>query len=574
MDHAELIAFFLALGILLLVARILGELARHMNMPAVLGELLAGVLLGPTVLGAIAPGLSAGLFPETPGFTTALQAVTTLGITLFLMVAGIEVDLSAILRQGKAAFVISLFGMVIPFAVGFGTAMIFPLLFVESSSAGSLMVALFLGTALSITALPVIAKILIDLNMYRSDLGMILIAVAVINDIVGWLLFATILGTIQSAGMSGIWITIAMTLGFTLLMLTAGRFFIDSILPPLQAYTSWPGGVLGFAVVGGLLSAALTEWIGIHAILGAFIFGVAFGDSSHLRERTKRILDHFISFIFAPLFFASIGLQVDVIAHFDLALVLIVLFIASVGKILGSIVASRMMGFKKRESLAIGFGMNARGAMEIILGLLALQAGLIGERLFVALIVMAITTSILAGPLMQRVMRQRKSSRLIDYLNSKAFLPELRSTQRDAAIGELAELLAPITSRSADLITRNVLQRERSMPTGIGKRVAVPHARMDGLERPVIAVGLSHAGVDFEAPDGKVANLIVLVLTPKDDQQVQLRIFAEVARLLRSERVVDTILRTKTFVEFLAVLNSAGKPSNEEVEPHTADTTE
>ncbi|MFA6235425.1 MAG: cation:proton antiporter, partial [Bacteroidota bacterium] len=130
MDHAELTAFFLALGVLLLVARVLGELARAVNLPAVLGELLAGVLLGPTVLGALSPDLFSSLFPTTPGFTTGLQAVTSLGITLFLMVAGIEVDLSAILRQGKASLVISLFGMVVPFAVGFGSAMLFPALFV------------------------------------------------------------------------------------------------------------------------------------------------------------------------------------------------------------------------------------------------------------------------------------------------------------------------------------------------------------------------------------------------------------------------------------------------------------
>lgn len=560
MDHSELTAFFLALGVLLLAARVLGELARRMNTPAVLGELLAGVLLGPSVLGALSPEIFAGLFPSTPGFTTGLQAVTTLGITLFLMVAGIEVDLSAILRQGKASFVISLFGMVIPFAIGFGSAMLFPTLFVRETAADPLLVALFMGTALSITALPVIAKILIDLNMFRSDLGMILIAVAVINDIVGWLLFATILGTMNKSGEAiAIWMTVGMTVGFTVLMLTVGRLIIDAILPPLQAYTSWPGGVLGFAVGGGLLAAALTEWIGIHAILGAFIFGVAFGDSTHLREKTRQILDHFISFIFAPLFFASIGLQVDVIAHFDFVLVLVVLVIASAGKLLGSIIASKMMGFSRRESLAIGFGMNARGAMEIILGLLALQAGLIGERMFVALIVMAIVTSLVAGPAMQWIMGQRKVSRLIDFLNSKAFIPLLHARTRNEVITELSAVLAPITGLPHAEIMERVMDREKTMSTGIGKRVAIPHARIEGLNAPVIAIGFSRDGIDFDAPDGHPARLIFLVLTPKDEFQRQLQILAEIGKLLRSDRSVERLLQSQSFIALRALINSEEK---------------
>ena len=560
MHQTELTAFFLALAVLLLAARVLGELARSVNLPAVLGELLAGVILGPTVLGGLAPGFFSALFPSTPGFTTGLQAVTSLGITLFLMVAGIEVDLSAILRQGKASLVISLFGMLIPFAVGFGSAMIFPALFNQGSTADSLYFALFLGTALSITALPVIAKILIDLNMYRSDMGMILIAVAVINDIAGWLLFSTILGSLGSEDpAAGVWVTIGLTVGFTVLMLTVGRFLIDSVLPTIQAYTSWPGGVLGFAVVGGLSAAALTEWIGIHSILGAFMFGVALGDSSHLREKTRRILDHFISFIFAPLFFAAIGLQVNVVEHFNLKLVLAVLLIASAGKLIGSFVGSKLMRFTDRESLAIGFGMNARGAMEIILGLLALQVGLIGEPMFVALLIMAMTTSIVAGPAMQWIMRHKRAARLVDFLNSRAFVPVLKAKTREDAILELSRPLASIIGVRHEHISEKVLEREQAMSTGIGRRVAIPHARIEGLVTPVIAIGFSKDGIDFDAPDAQPARVILLLLTPKDDFQRQLQILAEVGKLFRSERAVERVLRMQSFVELMALIRSEEK---------------
>jgi len=558
MDHSELTTFFLALGVLLLAARVFGELARSMNFPAVLGELMAGILLGPTILGALSPDLFSALFPESEGFQIGLQAVTSLGITLFLMVAGIEVDLSTILRQGRASMVISTFGMLIPFAIGFLCAYFFPVTFGAHESANPVYFALFLGTALSITALPVIAKILIDLNMYRSDLGMILISVAVINDLVGWLLFAVILGLLHTtaAQSMSIGMTIGMTIGFTLLMLTLGRFLVNAALPRIQAYTSWPGGVLGFAVIGGLLAASFTEWIGIHSILGAFMFGVALGDSKHLREKTRHILDHFISFIFAPLFFASIGLRINILDNFNPFLIVLVLVIATVGKLLGSHIACKIIGFTKRDSLTIGMATNARGAMEIILALLALEAGLIQEDMFVALIIMAIVTSIVAGPLMQRVMRHKRPPRLIDFLSSRSYIANLDGLDKDEVIRELSQSIAPIVGFEASTIEHAVIERERSMATGIGNKVAIPHARIEGLTTPAIALGITRQGVDFDAPDGVPANVILLVLTPRDDFQLQLQLLADIARTFRNEKTLDRILQTSSFVELLGMLRS------------------
>jgi mannitol/fructose-specific phosphotransferase system IIA component (Ntr-type) len=217
------------------------------------------------------------------------------------------------------------------------------------------------------------------------------------------------------------------------------------------------------------------------------------------------------------------------------------------------------MGFNIRESLAIGFGMNARGAMEIILGLLALQAGLIGERMFVALIIMAMTTSIVAGPAMQWIMGHKRVARLADFLNSKAFLPLLQGRTRDEVIHELSATLATVTGLSRELIAGKVLAREKTMATGIGRKVAIPHARMDGLSSPAIAIGYSKDGIDFDAPDGLPARVILLVLTPKEEFQRQLQILAEVGKLFRSERAVERVLRTQSFVELLALLKSEEK---------------
>jgi Kef-type K+ transport system membrane component KefB len=184
-------------------------------------------------------------------------------------------------------------------------------------------------------------------------------------------------------------------------MLTFGRGLINRALPWVNKRMAWPGGVLSLSLALCFLAAAFTEYIGIHAIFGAFIFGVALGDSEHMSERAKEIVHQFINNIFAPLFFVAIGLRVNFIANFDLQLTLVILFIAFAGKIIGSGWGTRLGGFSWKESLAAGFGMNARGAMEIILGLIALENKLIDERVFVSLVIMALVTSMTSGPLMK-----------------------------------------------------------------------------------------------------------------------------------------------------------------------------
>ena len=203
-----------------------------------------------------------------------------------------------------------------------------------------------MATVLSISALPIIVKILMDLNIYRSDLGVTMVAAAVLNDLLGWLVFAVILGQVgvdQGQGLP-IGTTIGLVIGFTLVMLTLVPWLINHLLALVQAYTSWPGGVLGFALSFCLFAAAFTEWIGIHAIFGSFLAGVALGQSRHLREQTRTTIDQFISFIFAPLFFASIGLRVDFLANFDLWLTLALMALAVTGKVLGSALGGRWGG--------------------------------------------------------------------------------------------------------------------------------------------------------------------------------------------------------------------------------------
>ena len=565
----DITIILLGLGTLLASARILGELFHRFKQPAVIGELLAGIILGPTVLGHL--GVTQMIFPSTGASHTVLQGISMVAVVLFLLVAGMEVDLSAIFRQGKAAVAVSLSGILFPFVIGLLAALLLPVDLGRGEKAEPFIFALFFATAMSISALPVIAKTLMDLNLYRSDMGMVVIAAAIFDDLTGWFVFAIVLGLMQTGDdvRGGMWITgtIGLTILYVVFMLTIGRWTIHKILPWIQAHTTWPAGVLGFAVVLAFLGAAFTEWIGIHAVFGSFMVGVALGDSSHLRERTRTTIDQFVSFIFAPLFFASVGLRLDFFAHFDWLLTLIVLLIATVTKVVGCGLGARYAGLSRRESLAIGFGMNSRGAMEIILGLLAHHYGVIDDRMFVALVIMAMVTSMVSGTAMQAILKRKAPRRFVDYLHQRGFINPLQANDRDSAIRELAAAAATITGLNAQAIEGAVLQRERMMPTGLGLTVAVPHARVLGMNKPVVCVGMSRDGIEFHAPDGEHSRIIFMILTPSEDDGAQLEILADISRTFLDADTRERGLRVNSFTEFIALLRTRERGSATAIPP-------
>src|SRR5690606_7460088 len=210
--------------------------------------------------------------------------------------------------------------------------------------------------------------------------------------------------------------TIWITVGFTAIMLTVGRWLINKVLPWVNKKLSWPGGVLSLSLSLCLLAAAFTEYIGIHAIFGAFIIGVALGDSEHLSERAKEIVHQFINNIFASIFFVSIGLFVNVVSSFNLGIVLVFFIVAFISKSIGATLGARLGGSNTIQSLAVGMGMNTHGTLEIILGTLALQAGLIGEEVFVAILVTVVVTILISAPLVKYCIERDARSGFLDVI--------------------------------------------------------------------------------------------------------------------------------------------------------------
>ena len=285
--------------------------------------------------------------------------------------------------------------------------------------------------------------------------------------------------------------------------------------------------------------------------------GLALGDTHHFREKTRTIIEQFVSSFFAPLFFASIGLSVNFISNFDLAITLVFLVVGTVGKVVGCGLAAKLSGQSNKESLAIGFAMNARGAMEIILGLVALNFGLINEKVFVALVILAIVTSMMSGPAMKKLLKLQKSFHFKDFLDPKSFVYIDRAVDKYKAIDVLSDSLAISTGEHFSTIRNAVAERESIMPTGLKNGVAIPHARLKNLKKPIIATAICKEGVDFGSTDGRPTHCIFMILTPEGDNITQLEILAEIARTFKDQGFDDKSDKPENYTEFLSLLVSS-----------------
>ena len=560
MQHSEAFVFLLSLAVLLGAARLLGELASRLGWPAVVGEILAGVVIGKTVLGRFAPAAYEQLFQDGPA-RTMLSGYKTVAVVLLLVVAGLEIDLTAVRRSGKALVYTSIFSAVIPFAFGYGTGFLLPDADLADPSRRSLHAA-FLGIALAISALPVITRTLMDLGLMKSDIGMLVLSAAVVNDIVGWIGFSVLvreMGEGHTASGNGLLMSIGLTIGFLVITLVVLRPVVDRWL---RAMEPSPGEaapttrVLSMVMVLALLGAAATEALGIHAVFGGFVVGLAIGDSPRLREHTRHVLEDFVTSVFTPVFFATMALRYDFARSFDPLLTFVIVAVACAAKVLGSALGARLGGAGKREAFAVGFGMNSRGAMEILLAVIALEAKIIHEQMFVALVIMAIFTSLISGPAMARLLRATPSP-VQKLLRAGAIVLDLPATSRRDAIVQLTSALAEKLGRPEDAgrFAEAVLAREDTAGTGVGDGVAFPHAEAEGLTEPALTFGRSRQGLDFDSPDGEPAKLVLLLLTPKGDYEGSLRLLAGMARLLAREDVRSRLLAARDAAAVIAALS-------------------
>jgi len=543
LNEEHIFIFLVQVFVLLSVAKVLGTLSMRLGYPALAGEILTGILLGPTILGRMLPGLHAAMFPPDIVQQNMLETVSWFGVLFLLLVTGFEVSISNASKQGKAALTIGIVGVIIPFIIG---CLVFWWLPEKNfgTQATRLTFTLFLATAASISAMAVIARILHDLRILKSDLGVTMLSGFVVNDILGWLIFSIVLG-LTATHQTDIDQTVHRL--FTLLLfgtvcLTLGGKFIDHITRLLKHPSlPHPATILTFVTCLALLCGAITQWLGIHAILGFFLAGIMAGNSTEISERTREIITQMVHAIFVPIFFASIGLKVDFV-NFNIPIVILFTLVAVGGKFIGAFIGARLGKLPTHESISMGIAFIPGGAMEIILGMLALELHLISVQVFIAIVFAALSSSILVGPLLSWS-TMRKKIRICDYLSKNAIIPNMQAKNRWQAIAELCTITAEnIKGMDPNLLQLAVIEREKIMGTGLEKGVAVPHGRIKELKEPVIAFGKSTVGIEWDTRDGIKSRYIFLILTPENKQAFQVQILAVIARCMANEKFQNQIL--------------------------------
>jgi len=406
MAHGASVAVFIAQLVVLLVGgRLMGELMQRLGQPPVIGQIIAGVLLGPSVLGALAPGPWHALFPPVAQQQAMLEAISQLGILLLLLITGMETNLSVFRDARRPAVSVSLSGVILPFLCGCVLGALLPDSMLPHAER-RLITTLFLGTALSISSVKIVALVVRDLGFLRRTVGQVIVAAAILDDTIGWIVMSVTFGlalhgAIDFRGVAHSVIGVAL---FLALSLTFGRRLVFSVLRwSNDTLASEMGNITTIVVITGLL-ALLTNALGVHFVLGAFIAGLLLGQSPMLTRQLIAQLRGLIMGLFMPAFFTLVGLAIDVAAlkqsqflWFTLALIAL----ASVGKFLGAFIGGRFGGLTPAESFAVGCGMNARGSTEVIVASIGLQLGALSLQLFTAIVAMAVVTTMAMPPMLR-----------------------------------------------------------------------------------------------------------------------------------------------------------------------------
>ena len=399
---------------MLAFAVLFGEIMRRFRQPAVVGEMLGGIILGPTIFGMLAPTLYAWLFESSASVSVVRDASIKLGMLFFLFFAGSEVNLSDLKKLGKKAALIGLVGTVVPIFIGVGLVYLVPKDFWgESVQRHFFSFALFIGMNLANSANPVIARVLMDLGLLNGPIGTLIMTATIVDDLVNWTLFAIILSDIAPSGAAStaaLPVNILLVAIFFAVILIVGRRLGPRALHWARSYVTWPSGFIALTALLILVAGSASEALGIHAFLGAFLVGVALGGKNQEQKEAHDVIGHFVMSFFAPIYFISMGMTTDFIRNFDLTLIVLILVVACVSKIGSVLLGAKAAGMRlDLEAWAIGFGLNARGATGIILAGVGLANKVIDDRIFVAIVVMAMVTSLMSGPAMNHLLARHRA---------------------------------------------------------------------------------------------------------------------------------------------------------------------
>ncbi|MDC0669872.1 cation:proton antiporter domain-containing protein [Nannocystis radixulma] len=486
--HHAVLMLLIQIAVLLAMARFLGEIMRKLKQPPVVGELMAGVVLGPSVLGLVWPEAQHTLFPKDQHLADLLAAISWIGVLFLLICTGLETDLGLIKRRGKTALMISAGGILVPFATGFALGEMLPEAYLANPDA-RLVFSLFMAVAMSISAVPVIAKVLMDLKLIRRDIGQLILAAAMTDDTIGWILLAVVAG-LAKTGVVDVLTALKSIGGAVLFMLfafTLGAPLISRIMATVDKRFGGSGSQMSLVLAIAFATAALTHEMGIEAVLGAFTVGILAGQAPRFRHEVAHTLELVTASFLAPIFFASAGVKVDLmrLADPEVATVgAIVLAIACFGKFVGCYLGAWVCGISHWERLALGSGMNARGAMEIIVATIGLSLGVLGVEMYSIVVMVAIATSLMAPPLLRWTlskvkMGESEAKRLeMEALAASSFIRQVRRVlmvSRNANSVDLPAQILGYLSHEQPIEVTAVYARPQAVRTpwwrGLARRV-------------------------------------------------------------------------------------------------------
>ncbi len=451
--------------LMLLVGRLLGELMRRLGQPAVLGQLLAGILLGPTVLGSLWPAAHHAIFPNTPEQKKMIDAVSQLGILMLLLIAGMETDFAIVKRMRRAALSSSLSGIVFPFACGLFLSEMLPDSMLPEPEK-RIVTALFLATALSISSVKIVAMVIMEVDFMRRNIGQLILASAIIDDTVGWIILAMISGIAAEGTLNvkGVSFTVGGTLIFLALSFTLGKRMVAHVIRWTNDNLRIEFAVLSAILVLMCLMSIITELIGVHTVLGAFVVGILVGQSPILTKQIHEQIRGLIIALFAPIFFAVAGLSVDltILKHLYLVeLAIGLILIASLGKLVGCYIGGRIGRLNAREATALAIGMNARGTTEIIVATIGLSIGVVSQDIYTLIVVMAVTTTMVMPPMLRWALTripptgEEKQRLEREQAEKKDFVPRVERlliTADQSEDGKLASILGGLFAGSRKIM--------------------------------------------------------------------------------------------------------------------------
>jgi Kef-type K+ transport system membrane component KefB/nucleotide-binding universal stress UspA family protein len=393
------------IALLIAVGRGLGELMQRIGQPSVIGELLGGLLLGPSLFGWLWPEAQHAIFPPFGEQKALIDGLAQFGILLLLLLTGMETDLQLVRKVGRAAVTISVAGIVVPFACGFALGEFLPESLLPHPEA-RLVASLFLGTALSISSVKIVAVVVREMNFMRRNVGQIIVATAIIDDTIGWIIIAMIFGLASRGSLDVLSVGQALlgTLIFLAVSFTIGRRLVFRLIRLANDHLVSSAAVITVILLLMSAMAMITHLIGVHTVLGAFIAGVLVGESPILTRQIDERLRGLITGLFMPVFFGLAGLSADLTVLKDPHLLLLttaLVLIASIGKFGGAFAGGAVGGLTRQESYALASGMNARGSTEVIIATIGLSIGVLSQNMYSIIVTMAILTTMAMPPMLR-----------------------------------------------------------------------------------------------------------------------------------------------------------------------------